>query len=164
MVEEEFRPIKEFPIYAISNFGNIANLRTGKIKKPHDNGRGYYDVLFYKNKIRHTFRVHRLVAEIFIDNVENKPEIDHIDGNKHNNKVDNLRWCTKTENTRNRKIRTDNKTGVKGVTYYQPSKKWMAKITIDGIQIYLGLFNSIEEAKYARQEKAKLEFGDFIHG
>ena len=68
-MEEEFRPIKDFPIYAISNFGNIANLRTGKIKKPHDNGRGYYDVLFYKNKIRHTFRVHRLVAEIFIDNI-----------------------------------------------------------------------------------------------
>lgn len=62
--------------------------------------KGYEIVDLYKNGKRKTVRVHRLVAEAFIPNNDNKPEVNHIDGNKHNNNVDNLEWVTKKENCR----------------------------------------------------------------
>ena len=62
---------------------------------------GYQHVTLQINGKPKRFRVHRLVAEAFIPNPENKPEIDHIDGNKSNNNVNNLRWCTHKENMNN---------------------------------------------------------------
>ena len=55
-------------------------------------------MFLYKNNIRKVLRVHRLVAETFIPNKENKPFINHIDGNKQNNVISNLEWCTNKEN------------------------------------------------------------------
>lgn len=65
-----------------------------KIQDQHD----YCIVILSKNNKRHCFRVHRLVAQTFIPNPENKPQVNHIDGNKSNNKVSNLEWCTCSEN------------------------------------------------------------------
>ena len=84
--------------YQISNLGNVKNLKTSYILKGVDT-RGYLRVGFTKNKKVKLFRIHRLVAEAFIPNPYNKPEINHIDGNKHNNKITNLEWCTSQENT-----------------------------------------------------------------
>lgn len=60
--------------------------------------RGYYIVTLCKGKERKTKKIHRLVAEAFIPNVENKLQVNHIDGNKLNNNVKNLEWCTDSEN------------------------------------------------------------------
>jgi hypothetical protein len=62
--------------------------------------KGYLAVDLYDNGERKTKRVHRLVAEAFVPNPHGKPEINHIDGNRHNNKVSNLEWVTKKENCR----------------------------------------------------------------
>lgn len=84
--------------YTISNRGVIHSLHTGKIIKQHLNRYGYYQVRLYKNKKPKNFTVHRLVAETFIPNIHNVETVNHIDGNKTNNKVENLEWCSFSEN------------------------------------------------------------------
>lgn len=97
-------------LYMVSNYGNVKSL-----KRPTRHGtftynevilkpaikRGYCVVFLYKNKKVNYFQVSRLVAIAFIPNPENKPYVDHIDTNKLNNKVENLRWVTASENMNN---------------------------------------------------------------
>lgn len=63
-----------------------------------DNGKGYKLVCLTVNKVRKNKYIHRLMAEHFIDNPDNKPLVNHIDGNKSNNTISNLEWCTLSEN------------------------------------------------------------------
>lgn len=114
MVEEIFKDIKDLEgKYQVSNFGNILSLnyhRSGKPKlmKLSDNGNGYLKVCLSKDGKQKMFKVHRLVAETFIPNPENLPQVNHIDENKENNRVDNLEWCSLEYNnnygTRNERI------------------------------------------------------------
>lgn len=89
MTEEIFKTIEEFPNYMVSNFGNVRGIR-GYILKPYINDNGYY-ILTIKGCTR---KIHRLVAITFLPNILNLPEINHIDGNKLNNNIENLEWCT----------------------------------------------------------------------
>lgn len=77
------------------------NSKTGRILKGSKAKNGYLHVPLRKDKIQYSNSVHRLIAETFIPNPENKPCIDHIDGNRYNNSVYNLRWCTQKENCNN---------------------------------------------------------------
>jgi hypothetical protein len=91
--------IKDFPDYTIDTIGII---RKGeKVINSYDNNRGYLKAFLYdRNGKRKSVRIHRLVAEAFLDNPYNLPVVNHIDGNKHNNAVDNLEWVSHRENTR----------------------------------------------------------------
>ena len=94
-----FVPIKGFEdIYAINENGEVMILKTKKIKKPIVGSWGYYTIGLYKNKKNHTVLLHRLLAETFISNPENKEQVNHIDGNKLNNDINNLEWVTRSEN------------------------------------------------------------------
>ena len=109
MEEEIWKPIKEFEgYYEVSNMGRVRSLnykRTGKKKilKNIEDHKGYLEVGLTKNGKRKQFKVHRLVAEAFIPNPENKPCIDHINTVKNDNRVENLRWVTYKENSNNEK-------------------------------------------------------------
>ena len=92
----EWKKIKGFKNYSVSNTGNVRNDRTGRILKLRIGTTGYYQVMMGRKTIPQY--VHRLVAIAFIANYENKPQVDHLDGNKLNNCVDNLRWVTASEN------------------------------------------------------------------
>lgn len=85
--------------YQISNLGNVKGLKRNKIKSPTLNSWGYQVVSLTKpnTKLKNVL-VHRLVAMAFINNLENKEQVNHIDGNKTNNCVYNLEWCNQSEN------------------------------------------------------------------
>ena len=95
-----FKRINEFPDYLIDFNGNIFG-KNGFLKAQLD-GNGYTFVALYKDKKRNTKKVHRLVAQTFLENPNNFPAVDHIDRNKANNHVDNLRWVTTQKNGHNR--------------------------------------------------------------
>lgn len=92
--------IPGFENYSITMSGRVINNTTKKCKKPTDNhsGKGYLHVDLYNNGKRKKFFVHRLVAEAYIPNPDNKPYVNHIDGNPKNNNFQNLEWCTPLEN------------------------------------------------------------------
>ena len=99
--------------YSVSNYGDVKNNRTGKLMKPRKNEKGYLHIGLTKNGKQKCMRVHRLVAQAFIPNPENKPQVNHIDFDRENNCVSNLEWVTNQENTQysvcNRKLQEKRK-------------------------------------------------------
>lgn len=98
MSEEIWKDIPECSTYQASTFGRIRNKETGKVLKPCISERGYEMLHLRYDSKSHTRYVHKLVAETFLPNPENKPEVNHEDGVKTNNRVDNLSWVTHSEN------------------------------------------------------------------
>ncbi len=162
-MEEIYKDIEGFDKYEISNLGNVRNKKTGLILKPVISSNGYYTIGLWKNGKRTTKKIHRLIAEAFIPNPENKPKVDHIDNNKQNNNTVNLRWVTSKENNQNSQIYKNNKSGAKGVYYNKQANKWISQIQIDGIIIHIGSFKTLEEAKQARIQKANQVFGVYTN-
>lgn len=160
---EIWEAIKGYDNYEVSSFGNVKNIKTGKILKAGLNGDGYYHVGLSNHGKKKTCTIHRLVAEAFIDNLYDKPCVDHIDNVRTNNNVSNLRYASFTENCQNQSIKKSNTSGVKGVRFDERYGMWKAQITIDGIRIGLGLFNTIEEAKQARIKRANQAFGIYVN-
>ena len=119
----------------------------------------YKQIDLMKDEIRHQGKlVHRLVATAFLPNPENKTDIDHLDGNCSNNKVSNLRWKTHSENMRNCKIRTDNKSGHKGISWCKRSSTWRATIYDNRHKQQSRYFTNIEDAVLWRRQK-EVELG-----
>ena len=109
-MEEVWKQIAEFPDYKISNMGRVmscARYKDGKIMKQRLHT-GYYRIGIYNNSKQKDFFIHVLLAKAFIPNPDNLPTVDHIDRNKQNNNISNLRWASlETQNINRISYRTD---------------------------------------------------------
>ena len=144
MIREIFVKIEGYDDYYISNQGRVMSTKNNKLKYLSEcvNTSGYLYVPLYVNKKQVNKLVHRLLGEAFIDNPSNLPQIDHIDGNRQNNNIDNLRWVTGQQNTFNR-------VKAKGYYWHKQNKKWMSYITVNKKIRFLGYFITEEEARHA---------------
>lgn len=86
--------------YEVSSDGRIRNVTNGRILKQKIRSNGYADITvsLESRESKKTFRVHRIVAQVFLPNPDNLPQINHKDGNKLNNSISNLEWCDQSHN------------------------------------------------------------------
>jgi hypothetical protein len=141
--------------YYVSSHGIVFNKRMKKITTYID-GRGYRKVTLSKNGQSDIKHIYELVAEAFIENVDNEPYIIHIDMNKKNNRMDNLKYSSTMENylikPKNNKLKPNNKSGYTGVSLISSSGKWRAAIKRNGKSMYKGHFKDKEDAIAAVKE------------
>ena len=93
---EQWRAVEGYPGYEVSNLGRVR--KNGKLTPLHRAGKGYLRTTLQKDGKQKQDYIHRIVAKAFIPNPENKPTVNHIDGDKDNNRVSNLEWATYLEN------------------------------------------------------------------
>jgi len=105
-------------------------------------------------------RAHRL-AWLIMTGSWPEYDVDHINGDRDDNRWCNLRHATRSQNMQNGKLRLNNVSGVKGVAYNKRRKTWHAAIKIDGVNKYLGRYSSPDEAKAAYDKAANDYFGEF---
>lgn len=96
----EWHMISEHTRYDISNDGYVRNRYTGRILRGARDRDGYRTVMLYNDGKKYTKKIHRLVAQYFLEPDPERDQVNHKDGNKTNNHVSNLEWCTRSENTR----------------------------------------------------------------
>jgi hypothetical protein len=158
-MEEEWREVVGYPAYEVSNlgqcrsktrmsvsYGNRNHRRVGKILKQTIGNTGYPCVSVGLDGVFTSKHLHRLVAEAFIPNPEGKPMVDHIDRNRTNNVVTNLRWATPSENQQNIGLPVTNKSGE---LYIQVQYRVCGK---NGDVRHQKAFRTMEEALAYRKE------------
>lgn len=120
-MEEIWKDVKGYEgLYKVSNLGRVLGVKSNKIRHFTINNKGYCLVALYKDAVENKVPVHRIVAEAFIQNPDNLPQVNHIDCNKQNNKVNNLEWCDQHYNY---------KEGMKNFLYSHNENHYFAKLT-----------------------------------
>lgn len=143
MCEEEWKPVSGFEeYYAVSSQGRIRSLRTGKLIRPSINEKGYCQINMYIHGKIYKRGLHREIAGLFIGEVYD--EVDHINGIPGDNRVSNLRLCTRREN---QTFHQDSKRV--GSWINKKTKRWQSCISVNGKKEYLGTFGTSEEASQA---------------
>jgi hypothetical protein len=145
-------------LYQISNYGNVkscrryVNAKFGKrvvnekllsLGKDKD---GYFMAILCQDGIKKTVKIHRLVANAFIDKFDDKNIVNHIDSNKSNNIVSNLEWVSSLENSCHSRLKMKTSSKYVGVCFHKKDNKFRATATIDGKTINLGRFENEEDA------------------
>lgn len=116
-----------------------------------------YLVIWHNGKI---YKAHRL-AWLAMTGDWPPADIDHINGDRCDNRFSNLRLATRTENCMNRKMQSNNNSGIKGVSWNEQRRKWIAKIRVNRRLLHLGGFVRIEDAAAAYERAAHKYYGEF---
>lgn len=148
MDAEVWMPIRNLEPYQVSNRACVKGYG-GKRMKPYLDPHGYYSFKFRKDGKYVKKYLHQLVSEYFVPNPDNNDVIDHINRTKTDNRPENLRWCSKSENNWN-SARHD--TDMYGIYWYEKRKAYLVKIKLNNVQRYIGWRKTIEEAKMIRDE------------
>jgi len=143
--------IADYPNYLVYEDGRIFSKYTRKFLKPCMNLHCYHQVGLSNDGKKKWFRIHRLVAQAYIPNPENKREVDHIDRDKSNNHFSNLRWATRSENTQNTGVSKDNKLGIKNICWNKHKKRYLYRKEFRG-NPHRKWFKTLEEALAYKQE------------
>jgi hypothetical protein len=156
--EDYWYEIPRYPKYKISKFGEIISLKTNKILSASPNSDGYPQVRLFNEFGKCQYKVHKLMAFVFLNHkstYQNKGiVVDHIDNNRKNNNLYNLRLVTPRENRIKSSHINNNKTSKYiGVCYDKNRDKWFSSIKINGKQYNLGRYSTQEEASEAYQKK-----------
>ena len=149
---EEWKDIKGYGgAYQASSYGRIRSFKynSSRILKPQSHYKGYLFVTLHKNGISKKYKVHRLVAQAFIPNPNNYPQVNHKDENKQNNNVENLEWCT---NEYNRNYGTRNERAAKAL-----NRKVICITTGE-------IFNSMREARERFNIKSMSSISECCNG
>lgn len=135
---EEWRDIEGYEgLYRISNYGNVYSVRRKRNLKPHTDTRGYLGVALQKGEWKR-YLIHRLVAQAFVPNPNNLPQVNHKDENKTNNYYENLEWCDQAYN---------NAYGTRTIRAAETRKRPVLQFDKEGN--FIKRFNSINEASAA---------------
>ena len=129
--------------YLIYDDGRVYNQKYNRFLKPGTRA-GYKQVILYKERKHKTHKIHRLVAEHYIPNPENKKCVDHINRIKTDNRLENLRWATVSENGQNRTINKDNTSGHKYISYTKRDNKWKFEKRINKKKTQRGFKSKID--------------------
>ena len=120
--------IENYPDYFILENGVVWSIKSNKAMKHHINPNGYKYVGLSKDGTEKRFYIHRLLGIHFIPNPDNKPTIDHINRIRDDNRLENLRWATRSEQNENRKeesLSKNNTSGHKCISFNNDRKKWI---------------------------------------
>jgi len=137
--------VKGFSDYLIYDDGRVWSKISKIFLKESSCPKGYKSVGLRFNEQRTTKKIHRLVAEHFIENKDNLKEVDHINRNKGDNRMENLRWVDRTTNLLNQTVRKNNKLGIKNICFMKRRNRYQYKKSINGITD-IKYFKTLEEA------------------
>lgn len=121
------------------------------------NPQGYIDIRI----ARQVYKAHRLIFAYFYGSFDPELEIDHINGNRSDNTIENLRLATRQQNVFNSKLSKANTSGFKGVSLHKKTGLWRAQIRFNNKKMLLGMFEHPEEASAAYEAKAAELFGEY---
>jgi hypothetical protein len=142
--------VKDYPNYLIYDDGRVYSKKYKRFMKPQLNKQtNYYMVCLYKNKKPKYCYIHRLIALHYIPLIDEKDMVDHIDRNKTNNDISNLRWVNNSENQINTEVKSNNKLGHKNIRLLK-CNTYNVRIMRNCKFVYNKTFKTLEEAIIAR--------------
>lgn len=174
MTVEQWRPVRGYQgFYEVSDLGRVRSvdrvvgqrpngprLVRGRVLSPATDSGGYQGVALCKYGTQRTERVHRLVIEAFAGAAPGMVT-DHINGDRTDNRLANLRAATSSQNGMNKGLLAHSTTGFKGVTFYHRDRNWRAYIKVDRRQRHLGYYADAESAARAYDDAARELHGEF---
>lgn len=159
---ELWKPIPGYPDYEASDLGRIKSLKLGRVRilVPLRTTKGYYRVGLYRDDSQFITMIHRIIYSTFVRPLQKEELIDHIDRDKSNNRLENLRIATNSQNRANSFVNKGKKLP-KGVKFWKGI--YRADITSNNKRYYLGQYATAEEAAIVYDAKARELFGEFAH-
>ncbi len=152
---ECWRNISDYLTYQVSNVGRVRNSKTGRIMKPFTTTTGYFQIGLCKEGKQKLYQIHRLVAQAFIENPDNKKIVDHVNHKITDNTILNLRWVSSSENQMNRtKQQITSSSKYKGVSFNKACNKWHARLQLNKHMKHIGFFANEKEAAAKYNESA----------
>jgi len=158
-----WKSIKDYEgLYEVSNLGRVKSLSrlvnyknstrkiNERILKPWDNSHGYFQVKLLKHGKSSMFRVHRLVAEVFLEKLDYQNQVNHKNYLRNDNRLENLEWVSNLENNSHKSLNINTQNKYPCVSYHKQRKKWRARIRHNNKQVHIGLFDTELDAYQAR--------------